>query len=91
MRGQSGAGGSEGSPCHPCSITQKLPVPAQVTAPPAVSSTNRGYLGESMEQNLDDSQPLRSSKPGFKSLPCLTDLCDLGHIDLGSLSLSLHL
>lgn len=82
MRGQSSVGGSEGSLCHPCSITQKLPVPAQVTAPPAGSSMNRGYLGGSMEQNLDDSQPLRSNKPGFKSLPCLTDLCDLGQTEL---------
>ena len=43
---------------------------------------NRGYLGESMEQNLDDSQPFRSNKPGFKFLPCLNDLCDLGQTEL---------
>ena len=42
----------------------------------------QGYLGESMEQNLDDSQPFRSNKPGFKFLPCLTDSCDLGQTEL---------
>ena len=50
--------------------------------PPAGASMNRGYLGESMEQNLDDSQPFRSNKPGFKFLPCLNDLCDLGQTEL---------
>lgn len=75
-------GGSEGPSRCPCSITQKLPVPAQATAPPAGASMNSGSLGESMEQNLNDSQPFRSNKPGFKFLPCLTDLCDGGQTEL---------